>query len=489
MRIAVGGIHTESSTFNPLTTTLADFRVLRGDALLRDAGFRALDALRGAEVVGTLYARALPGGPVDPDAYHALKHEFLERLRAALPVDGVWLAMHGAVHVRGMDDAEADWIGAVREVVGHEALLVASYDLHGNLSERAAGMLDGLSAFRTAPHVDVMATHVRALALLRRGLEGGQRPLLRRVAIPLLLPGERTSTEDEPARGLYAGLAAFDARPGVWDASLLVGYVWADEPRACASAVVTGVDPEAVDRSAREVARGYWDARHRFVFGSRHGTLDAMIEAALAEVPTPGSGTLAIVADSGDNPTAGGAGDRADALAALLAREAQDVLVAGIAAPRATAACFEAGEGAAIEVEVGAQLAPGSGPVVRFAGEVLRLAGAEDARERSAVVRSGGVTVVLGARRRPYHERGDFDALGTPLAHYRVLVVKSGYLAPELAPLANPSLLALSPGAVDQDIVSLGHRRVPRPFFPRDPEMNWSPEQSGDGADASGRVP
>ena len=485
MRIAVGGIHSENSTFNPVPTTLTDFRVLRGDELSGDAGFEALHELADAEVTGTLYARALPGGPVDPEAYRSLKSEFLERLQAALPVDGVWLPLHGAVTVLGLDDAEADWIGAVRELVGPEPLVIASYDLHGNLSERVASMLDGLSAFRTAPHIDVLQTHRRALALLQRALSSGERPSLARVGIPLLLPGERTSTEDEPARGLYASLPEFDARPGVWDASLLVGYVWADEPRACASAAVTGVKRAVIEATARELARAYWDARFDFAFGSRHGPLGAMIDAAIAEAPAPGGGTLAIVADSGDNPTAGGVGDRADALAALLERGAVDALLAGIAAPVATARCFEAGEGAAVDLEVGAQLAPGSGPVVRLEGVVEGLQDAPDVRDRSAVVRCDGVTVVLGGRRRPYHYLADFEALGTPLGRYRVLVVKSGYLAPELAPLADPSLLALSPGAVDQDIVSLGHRRVPRPFFPRDPDTSWSPGLPGSAVSVS----
>lgn len=478
MRIAVGGVHTESNTFNPVPTRLEDFRLLRGEQLANDPFFEALADARGLTAVPTLHARALPGGPVDPVAYRAIKDEFLERLRAAMPLDGVWLALHGAVHVQDMDDAEGDWIAAVREVVGPAAVLIASYDLHGNVSARVAHHLDGMSAYRTAPHIDVSETHRRALAMLERAVVDGQRPHLVRVPIPLLLTGERTSTEDEPGRALYASLPSYDALPGVWDASLLVGYAWADEPRACASAVVTGTDSDALLHTAQELAGAYWDNRHAFDFGPRNGSLAAMVDAALAEAAPAGSGALAIVADSGDNPTAGGVGDRADALAVLLARDAQDVLVAGIAAPAATTACFEAGAGASLEVNVGSQLAPQSGPRVRLAGRVERLVDAVDPRERSALVRSGGVSVVLGARRRPYHHLSDFAELGVSLDHYRVLVVKSGYLAPEIASVAEPSLMALSPGAVTQDIGSLDHQRVPRPFFPRDPGMRWTPQVS-----------
>jgi len=161
------------------------------------------------------------------------------------------------------------------------------------------------------------------------------------------------------------------------------------------------------------------------------------------------------------------------------------VLVAGIAAPDATAACFAAGAGAHVDLSVGAQLAPGSGPRVRLAAEIERLIDHADPRERSAVVRSGAITVVLAARRRPYHHLRDFTELGTPLERFRVLVVKSGYLAPELAPLAAPSLLALSPGAVAQDVVALNHQRVPRPFYPRDPTMHWTPEAGASAPDSA----
>ena len=478
MRIALGGIHTESNTFNPVATRGEDFRVLRGNALLSDPGFAALATLDDHEVLPLLYARALPGGPVEAGAYAAFKAEFLTRLRDALPLDGVWLALHGAMHVHGMDDAEGDWIDALRQVVGPATPIVASYDLHGNVSERVASGLDGFSAYRTAPHVDVHETHLRALRLLRHCLGGGPRPHVTRVPVPLLLTGEQTSTDAEPARSLYASLTELDARPGVLDASLMVGYAWADEPRTCAAAVVTGTDRSATQRTARELASAYWNARHDCIFSARHGSLDQVISAALAEAPPIGGARLAIVADSGDNPTAGGVGDRADALACLLAHGAQDTLVAGIAAPNATDACFRAGVGTEVDLHVGAELAPGDGPTLARRAEVLRLVDDDGATERMAVVRIEGVTLVLTARRRPFHHLADFTKAGAPLERYRVLVVKSGYLSPELAPLAAPSLLATSPGAVDQDIAGLGHARVPRPFFPRDPEMTWTPEPS-----------
>ena len=249
VRIAVGGIHTECSTYSPVLMQPEDFRVLRGHELTGAESFAFLSR-EGVTLLPLLHARAVPGGPVAADTYAAFKAEFLDRLRAALPIDGVYLAMHGAMHVDGMDDAEGDWITAVRAIVGPDIPIAASYDLHGNVSQKIVDALDIFSAYRTAPHIDVRATMEAAYAMLLRSLRTGARPGVAWAPIPLLLPGERSSTEDEPARSLYAALPAIDSRPGIWRADLMIGYVWADEPRATAAAVVTAADRTAAQNEA-----------------------------------------------------------------------------------------------------------------------------------------------------------------------------------------------------------------------------------------------
>ena len=467
-RVAVGGIHTESSTYNPVPTRFDDFRVLRGAELTASDGFGFLSGAP-VEVLPLLHARAVPGGPVSRDAYAALKGEFLDRLRAALPLDGLHLAMHGAMNVSELDDAEGDWIAAARAVVGEGCVVAASYDLHGNVGQRVVDALDVFAAYRTAPHVDVAATAARAWTMLVAALETGRRPGLAWAPVPVLLPGERTATVDEPARGLYAALPGFDARPGVHDANLMVGYVWADEPRATAAAVVTGADPTAAAAAAEEIAAAYWAAREQFRFGPVTGPLDAMLDRADAA----GAGPV-ILADSGDNPTGGGVGDRADVLKALLARGAAGALVAGIADRPAVEACFAAGPGAVLDLAVGGSLDPATTPV-EIRARVVRLDDPGPVAERQAVVRIGTVEVVLAARRRPYHALADFHRLGLDPTDVRLLVVKSGYLSPELAPLARPGLMALTGGVVDQDIPGLANRRRGGPMFPFDRDFAFAP--------------
>lgn len=177
MRIAVGGIHTECSTYNPVLNEEKDFRVLRGEALLAAPYFAFLGDYD-AEFLPTIHARAIAGGPVSRATYEAFKGEFLERLKPMLPLDGLYLAMHGAMYVEGMEDAEGDWISAARALVGKDCTVSASYDLHGNVTQRIIDALDIYSTYRTAPHIDVEETMRRSVSMLVKSLKTGERPTL-----------------------------------------------------------------------------------------------------------------------------------------------------------------------------------------------------------------------------------------------------------------------------------------------------------------------
>ena len=468
MRIALGGIAIESCTFSPLPSRLNDFTIRRGADFLERYPFLANYADH-IEFVPLLYARSLPGGSVEPDVYAAIKAEYLDLLRANGPWDGVYLDFHGAMNVRGMDDAEGDWVTAVRAVVGAQCLLAASFDLHGNISQREVATLDMLTAYRTAPHVDVVETRAKALHMLLTCLENNIRPERVWIPIPVVLPGEKTSTEWAPGDRLYAALAESDGAPGLLDISLLVGYVWADEPRASATVIATGTDRAVLEQEAKKVAQRYWDARHEFQFGVPAGSIDQCIDWALAALEP-----CVFISDSGDNPTAGGAGDTNVALAALLAHDVPSAVVASVADAPAIAIMLAAGVGATVEVELGGKLDPFTCRPLPVRGVVRHLAPGENTE---AVLQVGGVHVIVTARRRPYHFVADIQRLGVdPLAH-KIVVIKIGYLEPDLKRHAPRAFLALTPGAVDQAIERLPFQRVRRPLFPLDKEMVWSPEE------------
>lgn len=468
-RIAFGGISIECSTYSRIRATQEDFTILRGQDLAQSVRFAFLTKYP-HPFHPTLVATAVPGGPVDGATYHQIKTEFLKRVTELLPLDGLYLAMHGAMFVDGLEDAEGDWYSAVREVVGKKCLLSASYDLHGNLSKRIIDNLDMLSAFRTAPHIDREETMRRACDMLVHCLDTSIQPTLVWAPIPVLMPGERTSTESEPAKRLWSQLPAINALPGVLDVSLLVGYVWADEPRSTASAVLTGTALPVLKKEALALAQQYWDARRDFQFGTATGTIKECVTRAQKESTHP-----VILADSGDNPTGGGTGDRAEVLEELLRQHFENAVLAGIADRPATEACYRSGVGTSLPLKIGGTLDPkGSVPVAVMA-KVVFLFATDQPLERQAVVDVGGIKVVLTARRRPFHDISDFTSLGLDPKSFKLIVVKSGYLSPELAPIANPSLMALSDGAINQDIEHLPKNRLRKPSYPFVPDLKYQP--------------
>jgi microcystin degradation protein MlrC len=477
-RIAFGGIGIECSTYSRIRARMEDFTILKGEALTSSERFAFLKKYP-IIFIPTVVAQAVPGGPVEKATYDAIKADFLKQLQALLPLDGLFLPMHGAMFVDGMKDAEGDWMEAARKVVGPNCLMSASYDLHGNVSQTVIDNIDMFSAFRTAPHIDREETMQRACNMLVHCLARHVRPTLVWAPIPVLMPGERSSTEWQPGKRLWAQLPKLNEEAGILDVSMLVGYVWADEPRATACAVVTGTAPATQKKIAVSLAQQYWDARKEFQFGTETGTVDECIQRAMKVTTHP-----VILADSGDNPTGGGTSDRAEVLEGLLRFKTQNVVFAGITDKPATDACYKAGVGATLPLSIGATLDPLGSKPVKATAKVVFLLPASTPRLREVVVQIEGVTLVLSAQRRPYHDIVDFMRLGLQPSSYKIIVVKSGYLSPELAPLANPSLMALSDGAINQDIMHLPTSKLRKPTYPFVEDLTFTPR-----AIASARAP
>ncbi|MFE1951528.1 M81 family metallopeptidase [Streptomyces sp. NPDC059524] len=473
--IAVAGLGIESSTFSPARTEAPAFHPQRGTDVLARCPFLAHgQPLRSAaDWRGVLVGKALPGGTVTASAYAALSGELIERLKELGPVDGLWFDIHGAMTVEGLDDAEAHLLARIRETVGPDVVVSTSMDLHGNVSRALVHLTDLITCCRTAPHEDTMETEERAARNLVDHLAGGgPRPVKAWIPVPVLLAGEQTSTRVEPARSVYAAVDEVEAAEGVTDAAVWVGYAWADEPRNRAAVVVTGSDETAVTAGAERLARGLWDARHDFAFVAPTGTLDACLDEALASTARP-----YFVSDTGDNPTAGGAGDVTWSLARVLARpEFQDpsgptVLYAALPGPAAVDAAVRAGVGATVTVTAGAEVDDRHAGPLTMTGVVHAVRhGDRDARTE-VVLRIGSVYVILTRLRKPYHHEHDFTDLALNPRTADVVIVKIGYLEPELFAMAADWKMALTPGGVDQHLTRLGHHRIRRPMFPFDPRM------------------
>ena len=475
-RVAIAGLAIESSTFSPARTVEAEFHAQTGQAVLETYPFLApgQSARQRATWVPTLTGHALPGGTVTREAYESLVGKMLGLLAAGLPYDGLFFDIHGAMSVLGLDDPEGDLIERVRAVVGKKTLISTSMDLHGNVSWRLAHQSDLITCYRMAPHEDELESKERAVTNLLDRLERGKgKPAYKAwVPVPILLPGEQTSTRIEPGKSLYAQVAPASKRPGVTDAAIWIGYAWADEPRNHAAVLVTGDDKAAVTGAAEELARSFWTIRSQFAFVAPTATLDESLAKALASDKRP-----FVISDMGDNPTAGGAGDVTWTLTQILKRpefkapSGPGLIYASIPGPDLVREAEKAGVGGHVDALAGAAVDARYAPPIRLSGTVEAIRQGDLHAETEVVVKVGSVHVIVTKKRKPYHYEADFTRLGLDPRKTPILVVKIGYLVPELYDLRGDWLMALTPGGVDQDLARLPYKRITRPMFPLDKDM------------------
>lgn len=475
-RVAICGLAIESSTFSPAQSTEESFRVRRGLEVFTYYPFLSADSVdrKRAEWFPALRGHAIPGGIVTREAYEKLVTETLDSLRKNLPYDGIFLDIHGAMSVVGLDDPEGDFIVRIREVVGKETLISTSMDLHGSVTERLAKNTDLITCYRLAPHDDALESKQRALDNLLERLETGKgKPKYKAwIPVPILLPGEKTSTRIEPGKSLYAKVAPVADQEGVIDAAIWIGYAWADEPRNKAYVMVTGDDKGKVVSSAEYLAKSFWGVRNEFDFVAPVATLEESLNKAIASNKHP-----FIISDTGDNPTAGGAGDVTWTITELLKRpefkteKGPSLIYASIPGPEFVEQAKAAGVGNRVEGFAGAAIDSRFAPPVKLSGIVKAIVEGDSDAKTEVVVQVGSIRIIVTGKRKPYHYEKDFTRLGLNPRETDIVMVKIGYLVPELYDMRADWLMALTPGGVDQDLERLGHKRIDRPMFPLDKDM------------------
>ncbi len=476
-RIAIAGLAIESSTFSPAQTHEEAFHARTGDDVFDFYPFFAPDsAIRNeAQWFPTLKGHALPGGIVTREAYESLVGKTLKMLKANLPYDGLFFDIHGAMSVVGLDDPEGDFIKRVREVIGTKTIISTCMDLHGNVSQTLAGHTDLITCYRLAPHEDAMESKRRAVTNLldRIKSEKGKPAYKAWIPVPILLPGEKTSTRIEPAKSLYARVAPITEQAGILDAAIWVGYAWADEPRNHAVVMVTGDEQEAVRNAAEGLAAHFWDVRNQFKFVAPTAPFEECLEAALRSTEQP-----YIISDMGDNPTAGGAGDVTWTLREILSRpefksaDGPSVIYASIPGPDFVEQAVQAGVGQKATGMAGAMIDDRYAPPLELSGTVTAIRHGDRHAETEVVVRIGSISVIVTKKRKPYHYEHDFTNLGLDPRKTDIVFVKIGYLVPELYEMRAGWMMALTPGGVDQDLERLPYKRIQRPMFPLDKDMD-----------------
>ena len=480
--IAVGGFQHETNTFAP---SKADYRAfeqggawppltfgeaiaprLTGANIPATGAFAALHAA-GHRTPGLVWGAASPSAHVTRDAFERIVGELTARLAAGQPVDGVCLDLHGAMVTEHVDDGEGELLARVRRVVGPRVPVVASLDLHANVTRAMMEHADGLVAYRTYPHVDMAATGARAAQLLLRTLAAG-RPLAKAMQPLDFLTGlSSQSTFIEPGRRLYETLERLEREH---DAvlSFAPGFPMADFPECQMAVLGYGPDAARVRHAVAELARAVHDAEPEFA-------LDLYAaDAAVARAAQRGEpGAPVVLADTQDNPGAGGNGDTTGLLAALLARDPRDAVLGLLIDAASARQAHEVGVGHAARFRLGETSGvPGHVPLEgeftvtavndgNFTCTGPMFDGFRMQLGPMAVLQRGNVRVVLAAKKVQAADQQMFRHVGIEPVQQRILALKSSvHFRADFQPIAKEVLVVVAPGPAKADPTLFDWKRL-----------------------------
>jgi microcystin degradation protein MlrC len=469
-RIAVGGMQHETNTFAPSKATYTMFEqgggwpgVCSGQKMLDSiAGANipaegAVKALRtaGHQVIPLTWAAASPSAQVTDDAFERIVGSLTEGLKAAIAsggIEAVYLDLHGAMVTDSFDDGEAEILRRVREIIGPRTPLVASLDSHANVSREMVDYADALSIYRTYPHVDMAETGARAIGLLLRMLKTGMAFQKAFTTFNFLTGLPSQCTFREPARGIYSLLEKIEEQSGV-ALSFATGFPMADI-EVCGMSVVGYGDKGKVDAAVAELAAAINACEKDFEMELL--TPEDAVRRAMAKGEI---GAPVVLADTQDNPGAGGNGDTTGLLRAMLAQRAQDaclgLLIDGPSALRA----HEAGQGTSLDFELGEISGiPGTKPLGgRFTVERLgdgkftctgpMFKGFNMTLGPMALLRQDGVRVLVASRKCQAGDQEMFRHLGVEPIRQRIVAVKSSvHFRADFEPIAKEVLVVRAPG-------------------------------------------
>lgn len=484
MRIAVAGFMHESNTFVPTTTGWTafrqgslfrgeDLRAAWGEAHHEVGGFFVGGERFGFEAVPSIMAWATPSGPVEDVVLDEVVRVILEDVRSER-VDGLLLALHGAMVTTSHLDADGEVLRRLRADLGPAFPIVATLDFHANVSALMADAADALIGYHTYPHVDQRACGERAAELIARTVRGEIRPSTAVATPPMIVNLLGQETDREPMRSLMAAARAAERRPGVLSVSLMGGFPYADVPEMGTSVlVVADGNPELAGAVAEEFAGRLWEVRDALDVACPLAA-DAVARAIASEVKP------VILVDLGDNVGGGTPGDGTLLLDELIRQGARGAVVV-LHDPESVREAARVGVGGTLDRSVGGRSGPLYHGPIPVRGTVRSL---HDGRWTETEARHGGrrnndqgltavvelpgpLTLVLNTLRTPPFSLGQLTSLGIDPRAHAILVVKAAvaYKA-AYAPLGGRVIEAATPGYSAIDPRQLDHRRVRSPLFP-----------------------
>ncbi|MCZ6863174.1 MAG: M81 family metallopeptidase [Alphaproteobacteria bacterium] len=481
-RIAIGGFHHETNTFAPSTAGFDEFVApdawpgLSCENLIIEnfqsinigiSGFISTAKDAAWSLVPLIWASAGPSGPVTEDAFERIAGILLDGLRAALPLDGVYLCLHGAMVCAHIQDGEGELLARVRSLIG-DIPLVASLDLHANVTQAMLDNTDALVAYRTYPHLDMAETGVRAARLMQARLVRGTPFVKAFHKLDFLIPLTWQCTLLEPGASIYRRLGELE-NDAIASLSFTPGFPPADI-RECGPAIFAyGDDRNTVETVVQTLASDVENRKDGFagrLWSAQEAVAHAIERARSAKRPV-------ILADTQDNPGGGANSDTVWILAELVKQKAEGAVVGLLYDPPAAQAAHRAGQGAELDISLGAGSGlPGHAPfetrvtVVSLSDGAFTASGPFYDGSRMqlgpmAVLEIGGVRVVVTSRKQQAADQAMFTHLGIELARQGILVLKSSvHFRADFQSLADEVLVVAAPGPNVADPAELAYRNL-----------------------------
>jgi len=491
MRILVGGMNHESNSLNPIITGEEDFVVFRRNEICEKGllpyylSTGIINTLKeaGAEIIPAVLCRAVPNGVVSADFYGRFKAEFLKCAREAGRVDGVCLALHGSMKVQGLGCAEGDLCAAIRGIFPDKPI-TAALDMHATITKELLSAVDGFVGYKTAPHVDCAETGAQAARMLLKAIKtaNGENRAIHTAykSIPMMVAGEKSETAAEPMASLIRECLEAEKEPGIEAVSLLLGYPWADDEHNAVSVLVSfsGETSDKAEKITCDLAASFWKRRKEFSFRTEFYDTEEALAAAYAYVEK--GERPVFLSDSGDNPTAGAAGDSTDLLEAILKtidsveRLPTPFLYSGFFDAPAAAACVKAGEGAESEITLGGNWDTVNGKKIPLNVKVKKIHRNYGPYKSDLILVSyRNLLISVTSKHIGFGDEGLLSALGINPADYCLVAVKLGYLEPCFRSIAKRAIMATTRGCSNEVLENIPYKKVRRPIYPLDKDMEW----------------
>lgn len=476
MRIAVACMANETNGFNPYVTEIENFQTASGDEVFSHPYWVRKSQVTGifdilkknnVDIIPLYFARTIPSGTVSQKAYEYIVDNILRELKKHKNIDAVCWALHGSFYAENVDDPEGQLLAKAHKIMPSVPFHIG-LDTHAKISDMLVRHASSMSIYKTSPHEDYFETGQRTASIAIDSLKNDYETFVANIYVPMLLSGEISMSDFEPTASLVKKLHKLEEKDYILSANLAFSFPWIDSPLLGCNAVITGKKShmQELQEKAKELAQNLWEKRKEFTCAMETLSLDEAIDVA----KNYQDDKPVIISDLGDNVTAGASSDKVDFLAGLIQNNVQNCLFAAIYDEHAFALCHQKKEGEEVELSLGCYYEqPEKKLDIKAKIEKFYIYEGQ----KCCLLNIDGLWLILAAGRIACADTSVIAATGLDVSLLNSIIIKCGYHGQDLVDMASRNILALTKGDTSPELADIPYKRVIRPIYPLDPQMEF----------------